>query len=354
MVSSSIARDRAISVRLRSRRVRPVVRDGAEDRRVVGRAGAGRAARSSAAGTDSPRAAQLDHPPQRLDVLVGVQPVAGRGALGGREAVALLPHADRAGGKAGLLRHLSDRQSAHPASVYGRRRDGSSRSAHGRTRRDDATPIPSSSPVLRATSARTCSPRSPGAGHDVRALTRDPRRPRLPDGTDVRRGDALSGDGLDDGARGLPHRLLPDPHHGRRTATRTSPTATAAPPRTFADRRQARRGRSASIYLGGLGGDESTPSTCARRNETAKRAGRARPAARARARGDGDRDRQRLLRDRPPPGRPPAVDDRAALGGDAHPARRDRGRRQGADRRRRGRRRPGRGPARRRRRADVP
>jgi uncharacterized protein YbjT (DUF2867 family) len=39
-------------------------------------------------------------------------------------------------------------------------------------------------------------------GHEVRALTRDPQRANLPADADVRRGDALSGDGLDEALEG--------------------------------------------------------------------------------------------------------------------------------------------------------
>jgi uncharacterized protein YbjT (DUF2867 family) len=40
-------------------------------------------------------------------------------------------------------------------------------------------------------------------GHEIRALTRNPDGHRFPDGTDVRRGDALSGDGLAEALEGV-------------------------------------------------------------------------------------------------------------------------------------------------------
>jgi len=89
------------------------------------------------------------------------------------------------------------------------------------------------------------------AGHEVRALTRSPEAAGLPDGTDVRRGDALSGEGIDDALAGcrtayyLIHSMGQEGadfgERDRRAARRFAVAARAA-------------GVERVIYLGGLEG----------------------------------------------------------------------------------------------------
>jgi uncharacterized protein YbjT (DUF2867 family) len=91
-------------------------------------------------------------------------------------------------------------------------------------------------------------------GHEVRALTRDPEGHAFPPGTDVRRGDALSGDGIEaavDGVRTayyLIHSMGKDAadfaDRDRRAATRFAQIAKA-------------QGVERVIYLGGLEGESA-------------------------------------------------------------------------------------------------
>jgi uncharacterized protein YbjT (DUF2867 family) len=91
-------------------------------------------------------------------------------------------------------------------------------------------------------------------GHEVRALTRRPERARLPAGTDVRRGDALSGEGLAEALAGcrtayyLIHSMDGRDDFMARDNAAALRFATAA--------REA--GVERLVYLGGLGGDESS------------------------------------------------------------------------------------------------
>ena len=62
------------------------------------------------------------HPAQGVDIVVAVAAIAGGRALRRGEAVALFPHADRAGSYAGLLRNVLDRQVSHVAPTYERAR----------------------------------------------------------------------------------------------------------------------------------------------------------------------------------------------------------------------------------------
>jgi uncharacterized protein YbjT (DUF2867 family) len=106
------------------------------------------------------------------------------------------------------------------------------------------------------------------AGHDVRALTRRPERATLPAGTDVRRGDAVSGEGLGEALAGcrtayyLIHSMGgpgdDDFAERDRCAARNFATAARA------------AGVDRVIYLGGLGGDESTSAHLRSRNEVAE------------------------------------------------------------------------------------
>ena len=116
-------------------------------------------------------------------------------------------------------------------------------------------------------------------------------------------------------------------------------------------RRRARRSTSAGSRATGADASEHLRS----RHEVAELLRQRVPRARLRARGDDHRRGQRLVRDAAPPRRPPAGDDHAALGRHAHAAGRDRRRRRGrsptlAERDDA----PARGPARRRRRPDLP
>ena len=155
-------------------------------------------ARSSAAGTDRPLLAQRADAPQRVDVLVGVHPVAGGGARGLGEAVALLPHADRRGGDAGALRDLLDRQSLHSVinlpstarsrlpprqhvpSTGSRPRGSNPRPAWVRTWRDDPHREPD--PILVTGASGYVGGRLISEllrrGRSVRALARDPAKRR--------------------------------------------------------------------------------------------------------------------------------------------------------------------------------
>ena len=144
-------------------------------------------------------------------------------------------------------------------------------------------------------------------GHDVRTLSR-----RGAGAGDARTGDVLSGDGPARGARRRQDRVLPRALDGRAAAT--SPPRTARPRSNFAE--AAKPASSASIYLGGLGSEDSEHLRS--RHEVARAA--ARPPARAprlRARGDDHRPRQRLLRHPRAPRQAAAGDDRPALAGHA-------------------------------------
>ena len=77
-------------------------------------------ARSIAAGDREPPVAIGLHAAQRLDVLGRIAPVAAGRAVRQREAEPLLPHADRPGGDAGLLRHVLDRQCVHAQHPMGK------------------------------------------------------------------------------------------------------------------------------------------------------------------------------------------------------------------------------------------
>jgi uncharacterized protein YbjT (DUF2867 family) len=91
-----------------------------------------------------------------------------------------------------------------------------------------------------------------GAGHDVRALTRSPEKHRFPPGTDVRAGDALSGDGLDaalEGARTAYYLI-----HSMGGSATDFGAADRRAARNFATAAR-RAGVERVIYLGGLAGD---------------------------------------------------------------------------------------------------
>jgi uncharacterized protein YbjT (DUF2867 family) len=101
---------------------------------------------------------------------------------------------------------------------------------------------------------------------EVRALTRRPDTAGLPDGTDVRKGDALSGDGLDealDGCRTAYYLIHSMGGDDQDFAARDRDAA-----RTFATAAK-RAGVERVIYLGGLGGDESQSAHLRSRNEVA-------------------------------------------------------------------------------------
>ena len=146
-----------------------LVRDGAEDRRVLALLGRRRRARSSAAATDSPPRRSSTTRRSASTSSLGVQAVAGRGALGHGEAVPLLPHADRPGGEPCLLGH-----SLIGSPLMDRRAE-----CTGTATTWIAPQTPSCSPALRATSARTCCGRSSSGPRGARAdaATRTRRLP---------------------------------------------------------------------------------------------------------------------------------------------------------------------------------
>jgi uncharacterized protein YbjT (DUF2867 family) len=105
-----------------------------------------------------------------------------------------------------------------------------------------------------------------GAGHDVRALTRRPERADLPAGTDVRRGDVLTGDGLAEALDGCrtAYYLVHSMDGRDDFAARDNAAA-----RTFAEAAGAARVERV-VYLGGLGGDTVTSEHLRSRNEVAE------------------------------------------------------------------------------------
>jgi uncharacterized protein YbjT (DUF2867 family) len=104
------------------------------------------------------------------------------------------------------------------------------------------------------------------SGRDVRALTRRPEAARLPDGVDLRRGDALSGDGLDAALEGCgtAYYLIHSMDGREDFAARDRAAA-----RTFAAAAR-RAGVRRLIYLGGLGGDDARSEHLRSRNEVAE------------------------------------------------------------------------------------
>jgi uncharacterized protein YbjT (DUF2867 family) len=102
---------------------------------------------------------------------------------------------------------------------------------------------------------------------DVRALTRRPERADFPAGTDVRRGDALSGEGLDEALAGCRTAYYLIHSMGGEDEDFAERDRRAA--RTFAARAKA-AGVERLIYLGGLGGDESRSEHLRSRNEVAE------------------------------------------------------------------------------------
>ena len=237
---------------------------------------------------------------------------------------------------------------------------GSNPSARGaRTWRDD---LPSARPrshppdrrlrLCRLPPARRAArPRPPRA----RARPRRPTTADLPPAVAAPSGRRRQGRGPHRGARGRPHRLLPDPLDGPRREPERR--LRQARPR---GRRQLRRGgerrrRRARRLPRRARPDRprrlAAPALAPRGRGAA---GPARARARLRARGDGDRPGQRLVRDAAPPRQAAPGDDHAALGRHALPARRDRRRGADAGRRRGARRGAGRGPGRRRRGPHLP
>jgi hypothetical protein len=118
------ARDRLVLDRARDREQRALREHLRRDRHLRGRERPEqrrpvRAARVVAAraidrgGYGEPALAVRDDAAEGVDVLVAVEAIARARALGLREPVALLPHADRAGGDAGPLGHVLDGQTFH-------------------------------------------------------------------------------------------------------------------------------------------------------------------------------------------------------------------------------------------------
>jgi uncharacterized protein YbjT (DUF2867 family) len=89
-------------------------------------------------------------------------------------------------------------------------------------------------------------------GHEVRALSRHPERAGLPEGTDVRKGDASSGEGLDAALAGCRTAYYLVHSMGEATDFEDEDRRAA---RTFATKAKA-AGVERVIYLGGLGGEE--------------------------------------------------------------------------------------------------
>ena len=104
-------------------------------------------------------------------------------------------------------------------------------------------------------------------GLTVRALTRRPERAAFPDGTDVRRGDAFSGDGLDEALAGCRTAYYLIHSMGGGDEDFAARDRRAA--RTFATKAKA-AGVERVVYLGGLGGDESRSEHLRSRNEVAE------------------------------------------------------------------------------------
>lgn len=102
------------------------------------------------------------------------------------------------------------------------------------------------------------------AGHSVRALTRKPGGHPFPPGTDVRQGDALSGDGLEAALEGVRTAYYLIHSMGSGKADFEAADRTAA--RTFAETAKA-QGVERVVYLGGLEGESAH---LASRAETAR------------------------------------------------------------------------------------
>jgi uncharacterized protein YbjT (DUF2867 family) len=104
------------------------------------------------------------------------------------------------------------------------------------------------------------------AGGDVRALTRRPETAALPPGTDARRGDALTGEGLDAALEGCgtAYYLIHSMDGREDFAARDRAAA-----RTFAGA-ACRAGVRRVVYLGGLGGDDARSEHLRSRNEVAQ------------------------------------------------------------------------------------
>jgi uncharacterized protein YbjT (DUF2867 family) len=104
--------------------------------------------------------------------------------------------------------------------------------------------------------------------HDVRALTRRPETADLPAGTDVRRGDALSGEGLDEALEGCRTAYYLIHSMGDAGGEEDFAARDRRAARTFATAAR-RAGVRRVVYLGGLGGDASSSEHLRSRNETA-------------------------------------------------------------------------------------
>jgi uncharacterized protein YbjT (DUF2867 family) len=104
-------------------------------------------------------------------------------------------------------------------------------------------------------------------GAAVRALTRRPERAQFPAGTDVRKGDAYSGDGLAEALEGCRTAYYLIHSMGGEDEDFAARDRHAA--RTFASAAKA-AGVERVIYLGGLGGDASRSEHLRSRNEVAQ------------------------------------------------------------------------------------
>ena len=180
-----------------------------EDRRAVGRA-LERPGALERGGHREPATAVGDDAPQRDDVLLGVDAVAGRRARGFGEAVPLLPHADGPGGHAGLLGQILDRELLHRSS--GQRTalrpigiPGPQLGSEAFVREPDPILVTGATGYVGSKLVAELQSR----GHAVRTLSR-----RGAGAGDARTGDVLSGAGTARGARGRQDRLLPGPLDG--------------------------------------------------------------------------------------------------------------------------------------------
>ena len=307
-------------------------RDGRVDRRVVGgRAGL---ARALDRGRDRQAAVAVGlHAAQRLDVPAagsGGSPTAVRCGLG--EAVALLPHADRPGGEAGLLRDLPDAQQLVPRQpVRVRFTTGESGviARRGPRRRvpatmiPSATPKPSCSPAPPATSAASCSPRCSTPATTCAAWSATRRAPTCPDGGRRRRGRRPRRRGAPRGARGVDvaYYLV----HSMGGAGGDFAAADREAAADVRRRRPRRRASGGVVYLGGLeGGPTATSEHLRSRDEVAAILAERVRGHGPRPRRDGHRRRQRVVPDAAQPRRAPAGDGLPALDRHPHPARGDR------------------------------
>ncbi len=237
---------------------------------------------------------------------VGVAAVARGGALRAREAVALLPHADRAGRDAGLLRDVLDGETVHVGwtafNGASERPPGTGRPARGHPWRPRTylTQPPRDHPAHRRHRLRRRPPPPEPARRRprrARCLVRDPERATRRPRSRVVKGDVLSGEGLDEALDGVDvaYYLVHSMGRGRRRRLRR-----ARPRRAAHLRRRGRRGRRRPRDLprrAGRPDRRRRPSTCAAATRSREILGEQRAAARLRPRGDGDRRRQRLVRD---------------------------------------------------------